>query len=1235
MEDKYKNSSGESISLQAFNDNLSDFLKVANVINSNLESVSNIPNAAKTLSQIIRGIDRFPKETIDVKNQSNALTSVSAAIKKLTADDKFGLNSINESIMNSLFHPDKFKNTIFQEVEELDPSMLSMIGKDGITEKDIDKIKTNHFINNLLLTSKYITSIFSSVGSFASLCTKEKIESFNNISVGISTVYTAFNAALLEIAKTSKDLLDFKNLPAAQEILAIVEKFKQDSLIYDADEMILFELEEKLKTDDGLTDKEIEKYNKLKNRKKPQNFFETISALNTGIFGIFKSISEFGKLEPVNPAKVLLNVQLSVWNLNIVIRQIPKIIQQIDANGLRKIALDMSPKATDHIIKSVFNTGSSTTTNEGGISETVSNSNNKESIIKESIQAMSPFDLIKCIFEMIDGLNNLKVINPVKAWLAIQSLQITIKWVGGGIKIVLTSLIDLGRRLTNVIKTAKETSDNIKSIFDSLKSISDNIIYVGKWAIPTISIMPLVLLFTKSLGGFIKTILKHLSMDDVKNNKAEVDISDVAKTANIETKNGKNKVTFLGSVITLLKEVMITSVIVIGLSVLVSPALAAMVVTSLFLFTIKAFVWMAIKMADEMQKTVDKIVAKNNKNKLNTSNNKDDSNKVIIFAGVYTILKDLNKIALQVILMSVLTIPALIAMGITLLFVGGLILFIYAVSAIESLLSNKIVVNIKHSLRQMWNIIKLISGIAAMTILLAVVAVVSIPALIIDLVFITLLTGFMFVINILLKIINIKVTDILTMILLLTFIGMLIVVALAVSKLSEIGSKIDWIGVLNIMGAILMFSVLAIGIGFVASLILPIIGVAALGLLGITILIGLLTLTAWMLYELQNFELDGEKIKSVVTSIIDSIKLIISNIFGPDETEGEKSDKGWFGNLIDVVGGPFRKLKTVAESLLTVPFLLSAMISIGCLFLLANMLEKISEIKLAENLETKIKQIIGAAKSVITAINTPEETTSQEDKKDKSWLSSVGEFLGNKFKNIGQVLSNINSAGVLISLLPNICLLRTIIDVLNDIDKYNVSGNISDKVTQIVRTAQIVSTAVNNDSKVDTIDPKKVRQFGNFVDDSIKYFKHINTLDVSKVKSLGDMYDKMGQFMDKLQDAPIADIADALVNKISPALSDINKSMSKNKGNATVSSQASQPSAQNATSTSDTINNLTNNTSTNITNNHTNNTSTNITNNQQPQNNVKVIDYSTMLENIEDLLEQIKQKLNTNQQLAF
>jgi hypothetical protein len=146
----------------------------------------------------------------------------------------------------------------------------------------------------------------------------------------------------------------------------------------------------------------------------------------------------------------------------------------------------------------------------------------------------------------------------------------------------------------------------------------------------------------------------------------------------------------------------------------------------------------------------------------------------------------------------------------------------------------------------------------------------------------------------------------------------------------------------------------------------------------------------------------------------------------------------------------------------------------------------------------------------------------------------------------------------------------------------------------------------NKDGEIATVDENKVKQYGKFVDYSESHIKTINKLDVSKVKSLGDMYEKMGQFMETLQDAPINDIADALVNKISPALSDINTSLNK------------KP----AQTTQTTPTNSTNNTSNTQT---TQTTSNNPVDSNQP---VKQIDYSSMLENIEGLLEQIKKKLS-------
>ena len=198
-----------------------------------------------------------------------------------------------------------------------------------------------------------------------------------------------------------------------------------------------------------------------------------------------------------------------------------------------------------------------------------------------------------------------------------------------------------------------------------------------------------------------------------------------------------------------------------------------------------------------------------------------------------------------------------------------------------------------------------------------------------------------------------------------------------------------------------------------------------------------------------------------------------------------------------------------------------------------------------------------------------------------------------------EIMSNIGATGVLATILPSIMMLSSVVDLIKSINELTIPKDINTKVTSIIDAAKIISDQVRTDGDVQTIDEDKVKSFGKYVDDSIKYFKNINKLDVSKVKSLGEMYDKMGQFMDKLSDAPISEIADALVNKISPALSDINTNLDK-KSKSNTSTQTTTQIPQ-----------------------------------QSPIQNTQQIDYTMILENIEDLLEKIKQKMNENTQLSF
>ena len=519
-----------------------------------------------------------------------------------------------------------------------------------------------------------------------------------------------------------------------------------------------------------------------------------------------------------------------------------------------------------------------------------------------------------------------------------------------------------------------------------------------------------------------------------------------------------------------------------------------------------------------------------------------------IFSNIVDILKSICQVMLLAIALSVIGVIAIPALVISTLFIGLLVIFIKAVNILVKNINAREVLNIQLTFKEISNIIKNIVIIAASVVILALVAIVATPALLMSIVFVLLLTGFVVVLNLLLKVINIKAKDIFTLVILGLFISLLIAVSYMVLKLSEIGSKINWLGLLASVGAILLVSIIAIAIGFAASTIFPILGVSILGMLGVIVLIGLLTLTAVLLKELQEFVLDQKALKDNIATIFDTVRNIISNIFKPNDTKEEKSNKTWFGGLMEQVGGKFNALKSISEAILTIPFLLSALISIGCLYLIANLLSKISEIQISEDINTKINEIIGTAKSISEIITRPVKQASGENEETK-W-DKVKNFVGNTGigRMIGgavEIMKNIGSTGILASILPNIMMLSTVADLIKSINELSVPSDINNKVTSIIEAAKLVSDQVSESSNIQSIDEDKVKVFGKYVDDSVKYFKHINKLDVSKIKSLNEMYDKMGQFMDKLQDAPISEIADALVNKISPALSDINNNLDK------------------------------------------------------------------------------------------
>lgn len=283
-----------------------------------------------------------------------------------------------------------------------------------------------------------------------------------------------------------------------------------------------------------------------------------------------------------------------------------------------------------------------------------------------------------------------------------------------------------------------------------------------------------------------------------------------------------------------------------------------------------------------------------------------------------------------------------------------------------------------------------------------------------------------------------------------------------------------------------------------------------------------------------------------ISAIINIVGLISHHMTQPPVDENGnpvEQDRGLLGTIISWISP---ELGNLVSSLLNFTTLVFTLMNVGCIYLIARILTSISKLEIDEG------TIIGKVDSIINTVqhisdkllhkeNTP--TTSTSDEEESWWKKGL-----NKVKSIGGavigVAENLLSAGILASSLPNVLMLGQIVDVINTVKDLEVNEeSISTKVDSIINIVNTISTKVSQDSNITPIDEDKVDSFGNFTDSNIKLYKGINDLKTDKVTSLTQLYAQMTEFMNSIKDLDLDKITDALVNKISPALQDINETL--------------------------------------------------------------------------------------------
>ena len=473
------------------------------------------------------------------------------------------------------------------------------------------------------------------------------------------------------------------------------------------------------------------------------------------------------------------------------------------------------------------------------------------------------------------------------------------------------------------LKSSKDFFSNIDSILTGIVNISNNITSLKKLKIDAKTI--------KSAELVISSIYKFMDnvVEFVKNNKQQ---------------NYKNHIKHIEDINKIIDSIFHISEKLIKSS---ATALLSLILMPVYIVYMK----LMSKFIDITYNIFSKKGKRNNTKNILTG-----------LKGVNNILDSLFDVSKNIIKLGIIAVIATPLMLICIAYVWLLVNFINIVSLITRSISKKTIVSIYKSIHFINKILTKLIFISLKVIALAIIATLAIPALLINTIFILALTGFVLILKLLLKIAKVKFKDILSLILLSVLIGILIIVAGMVLLLGIIGSKIKWLGILAVMGGILLVTIFCIAIGFAAGYILPIIGIAAAGLLSILIIVGLLVLISLAMLILQQIEIDVKKIKANVKNVMDASKAAMSALFEPvDKPESEEQDS-W---VVSLVKGLCEGAVMFIQAILSIRVLALTVVAIALITVIAAMLSQLQKLDLdSKKIEENVKKVMSVTRMI-------------------------------------------------------------------------------------------------------------------------------------------------------------------------------------------------------------------------------------------------------------------------------
>lgn len=308
----------------------------------------------------------------------------------------------------------------------------------------------------------------------------------------------------------------------------------------------------------------------------------------------------------------------------------------------------------------------------------------------------------------------------------------------------------------------------------------------------------------------------------------------------------------------------------------------------------------------------------------------------------------------------------------------------------------------------------------------------------------------------------------LTIAFMIVLMGTLVIFSVACMAFEKISSLVKFealiSNILNITKIVLCIGALAALLGL---LIVPFILPIMLGVGFMMMIVGALVLLAIGLKLLEVIDLDPDKVRSGVKTVLDTAMMVIDTIFNTAIDHGEED--GFWSKMLKIVTGPVGML---LKTMLSAQILLASIISVFAILLIASQLRLIQELNLdPEGIKKNVRIALDTVKYIIDLVFSP--YTSEEDSESKPWYTQILDWMGGTVKKLLYPIMMISTLATSVVAVGAILLIAKQLEILQKLELK--TEDIKNNVRSVIDVCKSIISAIWN---TDTGEEKSTKGFG-------------------------------------------------------------------------------------------------------------------------------------------------------------